>query len=100
MAAPDQARGIADDGDQRDAAVHLSGEGAEDLAILLPDGGQVLRHPSLARADAEGAWLLRDFGPRLFGQWPDRESDGLGRRRQELRAGGARWPGAAQGADP
>ena len=95
MAAPDQARRRAGDGDQRDHAIHLSRGGPEDLAVLLPEGGQVLHHPSVAGADAEGAGLLRDFRPRLFGQRPHREGDGLGRRRQELGRGGARRAGAA-----
>ena len=62
----------------------------ENLAILLPDGGEILRHPSVSRADAQRAGVLRDFRPRLFGQRPHRQGDGLRRRRQELRAGGAR----------
>ena len=60
------------DGDQRNHAIHLSRGGTEDLAVLLPDGGQILRHPSVAGTDAEGPGLLRDFRSRLFGQRPDR----------------------------
>ena len=72
------------DGHQRNPAIHLSRGGAEDLAVLLPDGGEILHHPAVAGADAEGTGLLRDFRPRLFGQRPHREGHGLGRRRQEL----------------
>ena len=68
--------------------------------FFFPMEVKVLRHPPVAGADAEGAGLLRDFRPRLFGQRPDRESHGLRRRRQELGRGGARRAGAEQGADP
>ena len=47
--------------------------GTGNLAVLLPAGGQVLRHPSVAGADAEGPGLLRDLRPRLFGQRPHRQ---------------------------
>ena len=43
------------DGDQRNHAIHLSRGRTEDLAVLLPDGSQILHHPSVAGADAEGA---------------------------------------------
>ena len=46
MAAPDQAHRRAGHGHQRDPAIHLSGGRAENLAVLLPDGGQVLHHPA------------------------------------------------------
>ena len=32
--------------------------GPEGLAVLLPAGGQIIRHPSVSRADAEGPRLL------------------------------------------
>src|SRR3981081_1898080 len=63
MATPDQGRRGAGHGHQRDPAIHLSRRGSEDLAVLFPDGSQILHHPPVARTDPEGTGLLRNFGP-------------------------------------
>ena len=63
------------------------GSRPQGLAVLLPDGSKVckvLHHPPIAGADAEGAGLLRDFWPCLFGQRSGCKSHGLCRRGQEL----------------
>ena len=74
--------------------------GRQDVAVQLRAGGQIVHHPSLVRPLAEGTGLLRYFRRRLFGQRPHLQGHGLGRRRQELGAGGAAGAGSAEGVHP
>src|SRR5260221_500625 len=78
---------------------HLRADPArrQSLPVLLPAGSEIVHRPSVARPRAERPGLLRDLGHRVFGQRQDLESDGVGRRRRELGAGGAAGAGALQG---
>ena len=42
-------------------------------AVHVPDGSEIGDHPSVAGLALEGAGPLRDFRPRLVGQWPHRQ---------------------------
>ena len=83
------------DGDQRNPAIHLSGGGPENLAVLLPHGGQILHHPPVAGADAQGSRAFTRLPASPIRAMGGSTRSGLGRRRQELGAGGARCAGAA-----
>src|SRR6516225_2017374 len=69
----------------------------QDVAVPFHPGGEIVHHPPVVRPCVAGAGLLRDFRRRLFGQRPHFQGDGLGRRRQELGAGGAAGAGDAEG---
>ena len=62
---------------------------ARPTGVLLPAGGEILHHPSLVRDALKGPGYLRDLRHRLFRHRAHRQGHGLGRRRQELGAGGA-----------
>ena len=98
--APPQGRRSAGHELVREQDLFAAPAGRQGVALPLPAGGEELHHPSVVRADAEDAGLLRDLRRRLFRHRPHRQGHGLGGRRQELGRGRAAGPVHPAGVHP